>query len=129
MSRQNWASHYSNDEQVVLESGKWKVTEDGEKVWSLYFDGVCVDPVTDYNKFQRFDIGFMLYRESHKHKSYALFANNTSIPVFTISGPDVKVNYDSGLITFLNESGSTTFDTHALLKVNFDLNDQMGIQF
>ena len=127
MSRDNWADRFSNEERVIFQKGGWTLTEDGEKIWSLYFDDKCVEPVLDFNKYKLFPKGFLLYLENSMRKSYSLFSEDSSLPIFSISGSDSFLEVDYNFITFSNRNTSATFDVNTLLKMNIRSDNQIGL--
>ena len=123
----NWAERYSNEEKVLFEKGDWSVTEDGEKIWSLYYKGECKEPVLDFNKYILFKNGFLLYFEEFNNSSYALFLKDHNRPIFTLSGKEISLETDKNLIIFHSkEHGQTSFETEHLSKVYLADNDQLG---
>ena len=127
MANSNWAERYSNEEKVILQKGDWTLTEDGEKVWSLYHQDKCVEPVLVFNKFKLFDKGFLLYCEETQHNSYALYFESNSQPIFTLSGPNTSMEAKDGLIIFKLADGQTSaFETTNFMKVYLANEDQLS---
>lgn len=129
MAKENWGQHFSNDEKIVFEKGDWSITEDGEKTWSLYFQGQCVDPVLDYNRYQDLKGGMLLYTENRDVNSFVLLAKDKRKPVFSISGKDINAKFDETILTFhsKNEQNIKSFDTISFVEININDENQIGL--
>lgn len=127
MAKETWGQHFSNDEKLVFQKGDWSVTEDGEKTWSLYFQGQCVEPVLDYNQYKLFSKGFLLFAENGFMNSYALFSEEHSNPIYKVSGKNVFKELDKNLLTIYSSQGSTkSFDTLSLMEITICEDNQIG---
>ncbi|MBQ8615247.1 MAG: hypothetical protein IJ415_01610 [Clostridia bacterium] len=127
MAKENWAQRYSNEEKTIFQKGDWSLTEDGEKVWSLYYKDNCVSPVLEYNKFKLFDGGFLLYVKEENANSFALFASEEDKPLYKSSGKNCSFEIDRDLIIFSNETGHmTAFETCFLTKLSLDDENQLS---
>lgn len=131
MAKESWGQHFSNDEKIVFQKGDWFVTEDGEKTWSIYFQGQCVDPVLDYNRYKLLHSGFLLYTENRDINTFTLFEQNSRKPVFTIAGNDIDAKLDDTILTFTSKKDQNikSFDTISLMEINIDNENQIGLNF
>jgi len=126
MSRQNWAENFYNQEETLFEKGSWSVTEDREKVLSLYFDGNCIEPVSEYNKYKLFSNGFMLYFKSSSVSSYTLYSATDKNPIFKVTGENIQVSQDGELLIFNFNNNQTIINTTSMTKVIIENENQIG---
>ena len=129
MARETWGERYSNAEKVLFQKGLWSLTEDNEKIWSLYFDGECVSPVLDCNSYVLFDKGFLLKNERGPIHKYYLFYKDEKKPIFETTGVSASVEIDESFITFTKASQEKTFNKVTLTEMFFNKDNQIGISF
>ncbi len=129
MARETWGERFSNAEKVLFQKGLWALTEDNEKIWSLYFNGECVNPVLDCNSYVLFDKGFLLKNERGVINKYYLFYEDEKKPIYEISGVSANVEIDDSFITFKKVSEETTFNKLTLTELFFDKDNQIGMSF
>ena len=121
---------YSNSEKFVFRKGIWELTEDGEKTWSLYCNGKCVEPIVDENRYHLFDQGFMLYTNNRLRNSFRLFQQDDLKPIFSAVGDNISVKIENGLIIFkIDNKPECLFDSVSLTKVKENKDNQLGISF
>lgn len=127
MSKTNWAERYSNEEKVLFERGDWSLAEDGEKIWSLYYQNKCIEPVLDFNKYVLFKNGFVLYYEENGLNSYVLFEENQNKPIFKASGKNFSMEIDKDLLVFRADGSIlASFETETLTKIHIHKDEQLG---
>ena len=129
MAKQNWAQHYSNDEKTIFDKGIWSLTEDGEKIWSLYLRGQCVEPVLGCNQYKLFDNGFLLYNESDNSHLYALIKEDEPKPIFKYKGVNSSFTIENNLIIFHTNDGDEVFDLTTFSKIFLTKENQLGFEF
>lgn len=131
MSRENWGEKFSNTETTVFEKGDWTITEDGEKIWSIYFKGSCVDPVSDYNHYIEFQNGFLLCDQRSSVSKFALISEHERKPIFKVEGQNCRYNISDSLIMFYNSDSQPvkSFDIISFTEVIVNEEEQISINF
>lgn len=129
MSRRNWAEERDNTERTIFEKGRWTLTEDGEQIKSLYFDGDCVESVLMLNNFIVLEGGFVLFSLDQDKNEYVIYSQNTRKPVSKIEGKNVTFKTIDDLLVFCDGNKETSFETSTMNQVCVNDMDQLSIEF
>ena len=123
-----YGEKFSNTEYTIFKKGIWSLTQDGERTWALYRNGICVDPSISENNYRMFQNGFLLFRNDRfSPRSYTLCHQDIATPLFHCSG-NVSMDDSNGIITFyVNGEPHATFIESTLEKVEITKDDQLGI--